>query len=163
MRRFFKFQFWDSWGGPFLAQGYNFNKLDRILLVDATDQTIEALGLVNSYKKNFFPIQAYVKHVTTWSGPFLAPAAQFEQTWLRSTSWCFIPNMKALGLVVSDKKVSSSFPLKSLCKTCDPEWGHLWSHKHNLNKLGKGPLDDGTLGQVVSEKIFIVFFSKNNF
>ena len=28
----------------------------------------------------------------------------------------------------------------SLCKTCDPKWGHFQPHGHNLNKLGRGPL-----------------------
>ena len=38
-------------------------------------------------------------------------------------SWCYIPNIKALGLVVSDKKIFSCFPIISLCNTCDPRVG----------------------------------------
>ena len=33
------------------------------------------------------------------------------------------PNTKALGLVVSDKKIFSCFHYRSLCKTCDPGMG----------------------------------------
>ena len=29
-----------------------------------------------------------------------------------------------------------------MCKTCDPLGAHFWPQGHNLNKLGKGPLDD---------------------
>ena len=32
-----------------------------------------------------------------------------------------MPNIKALGLLVSDKKIFSLFPYISLCKTFDPE------------------------------------------
>ena len=39
-----------------------------------------------------------------------------------STRWFYIPNIKALGLVVSDKKIFSCFPSLNLWKTCDP-WG----------------------------------------
>ena len=34
-----------------------------------------------------------------------------------------ILNIKALGLVVSDKKIFSCFPNISICKTCDPQNG----------------------------------------
>ena len=29
-----------------------------------------------------------------------------------------------------------------LCKRCDPGRSHFWPQSHNLNKLGKGALDD---------------------
>ena len=52
--------------------------------------------------------------------------------------------MKALGLVVSDKKIFSWFPYSSLFKTCKP-WGKsIWPQGYNLNKLGRGSLDDAT-------------------
>ena len=34
---------------------------------------------------------------------------------------CYIPNIKALCLIVSDKKIVSCFPYLILCKTCDPK------------------------------------------
>ena len=40
----------------------------------------------------------------------------------------------------SDKKIFSCFPYISLCKRCDPRVGP----GHDLNKLGRGLLDDAT-------------------
>ena len=45
--------------------------------------------------------------------------------------------MKALGLVVSDK-----FYL--YVKNANPGMGPFWPQGHNLNKLGRCPLDDAT-------------------
>ena len=58
-----------------------------------------------------FHIQAYVKHVIPRAGPFFAPGALFEQIWQRFTMLCFIPNIKALGVMVSDKKIFNVFPI----------------------------------------------------
>ena len=38
---------------------------------------------------------------------------------------CYIPNIKALDLVVSDK-IFSGFPFICLCKTCDPQGGAIF-------------------------------------
>ena len=75
--------------------------------------------------------------------------------------------MKALGLVVSDKKIFFMFSLiyLSLCKTCDPQgMAIFWPKGHNLIKLGRGPLGDATfinikaLGLLVLDKnIFSCF------
>ena len=58
--------------------------------------------------------------MTPGAGPFLASGLLFEQTWQRSTRWCYIPNIKALGLVVSDKKIFSHFPYISYVKHLTP-------------------------------------------
>ena len=47
-------------------------------------------------------------------------------------------NIKALGLVVLDKKIFSRCPYISHCKIVDPRGGY------NLEKLGRGPLGDAT-------------------
>ena len=82
-------------------------------------------------------------------------------------NWFYIPNIKALGPVVTDKKIFSIFSYISLCKICDPlGWGNFWPQGHNLNKLGRGPLDDAikALGHAVSEKkIFKVLSRKSIF
>ena len=57
----------------------------------------------------YFPIKAYVKHVTPRMEPVFAPGASFEQTWQRSTRGCYIPNIKALCCMVSDMKICSCF------------------------------------------------------
>ena len=55
----------------------------------------------------------------------------------------YIQNIKALALMVSDKKVFSCFPSISLCKTFDPK-GHYWSQGYDLSKLGRGQLGEAT-------------------
>ena len=53
--------------------------------------------------------------------------------------------IKALSLMVSDKKIFPCFPYISLCKICDTlERGHYWPQGYNLNKLGRGLLGDAT-------------------
>ena len=54
------------------------------------------------------------------------------------------PNIKAIRLAVSDKKIYSCFPYISLCKTCDSEVGPFLTQGYNLNKLVRGPLGDAT-------------------
>ena len=34
------------------------------------------------------------------------------------------------------------FPIKAYVKHVTTGWGHFWPQDHNLNNLGKGPLDD---------------------
>ena len=60
-------------------------------------------------------------------------------------------NIKALCLVVSDKKIIfSCFPyeyrylLKAGHFPGDNCSGHLWSQGHHFNKLGRRPVDDAT-------------------
>ena len=52
---------------------------------------------------------------------------------------------KALGLVVSDKKIFFMLlPIQAYVRRVTPEPGHFWPQGYNLNKLGTGPLDDTT-------------------
>ena len=55
--------------------GYNLNKLGRGLLGDASYQVSRPCGFSQEYFFMFFPIKAYVKHVTPGVGHFLAPGA----------------------------------------------------------------------------------------
>ena len=52
---------------------------------------------------------------------------------------CVHTDIKALGLMVSDKKIFSIFHYISLCKTCDPKEGgcNFWPKGHNLKELGR--------------------------
>ena len=52
--------------------------------------------------------------------------------------------IKALGLVVSDKKIFSHFRIKAYVKHVTPWGGHFWPQGYNLNKLGRGLLGDAT-------------------
>ena len=55
---------------------------------------------------------------------------------------CYLPNIKALSLMVSDKKFFFMFFLISLYKTCDRWGGAILDQGHNLNVLGRGPLGE---------------------
>ena len=56
----------------------------------------------------------------------------------------YIPNIKALTLVVSDKKFFHVFPRVGLCKPCDPGRANFVPHGQNFNILGRGQLGDVT-------------------
>ena len=96
----------------------------------------------------------YISHCDPWSWLI------FEQTWSRSTRWCYTPYIKALGLVVSDKKIFSCFPYISLCKTYDPRGMPFLPHRHNLNKLARCPLSDATY-QI--SRLYAVWFQTRRF
>ena len=44
------------------------------------------------------------KHVTPGTGSVLTQGASYEQTWYRSTRKCYIPNIKAVEIPLSEKK-----------------------------------------------------------
>ena len=51
----------------------------------------------------FGPKGHYLNNKTPAAGPFWAQWPLFEQTWLRSVRQCYIPNIKAQGLAVSEE------------------------------------------------------------
>jgi len=53
--------------------------------------------------------------------------------------WCYIPNMKALGLVISDKKIFESFISKTYLLTQWPTYATNWN---GLNDFDRGPPRD---------------------
>ena len=58
---------------------------------------------------------------------------------------CNIPNIKALGHVVSDKKIFSHFLyIYAYVKHLTPGAGHFWSLGYNLSKVGRGLLGEAT-------------------
>ena len=66
------------------------------------------------------PIKAYVKPVTLEVGPLLAQGYYLNKCGRGLLDNTYIPKVKALGLVVSDKKFFFHVaPNISLCKTCD--------------------------------------------
>jgi len=52
-----------------------------------------------------------------------------------TSRWCYIPNMKALGLVVSDKKIFENCILKTCFLTLWPTYATNWN---GLNNFGRG-------------------------
>ena len=66
---------------------------------------MKALGLVVSEKRIFFyvfPIVSLWELMTPGAGPFLTPGAWLAGFIMRTTINCYILNMKALSLVVSE-------------------------------------------------------------
>ena len=94
-------------------------------------KNIKALHFLFSEKRNFkvFLLSSYVLNL--WhpppppgAGQVLTPGASYEQSWYRSTRRCYIPNIKALHHLVSEKK---NFKVFLLC-----------SYVSNLWPLGRG-------------------------
>ena len=83
---------------------------------------MKALGLTVLEKKIFksFPIYFNVKLLTPGAGPFLTPWGFFQQYMWRTSRCCNTQNMKALGLVVSEKKIFKSFPIYFNVKPLTP-------------------------------------------
>ena len=55
-----------------------------------------------------------------------------------------IPNIKALCIVVADKRLFNIFPTLAYVKHVTRGRGHFWPQEHNLNKFGRGSLGDAT-------------------
>ena len=97
--------------------------------------------------------------MTPGVGPFLTPGAWLAGFIKRTTTYCYIQNMKALGLVVSEKKIF-------LCFSHDaPGAGPVWTPGARLAGFIKKTTilcyiqNLKALGLVVSEKkIFFMFF-----
>ena len=69
--------------------------------------------------------------------------------------------IKALGLVVSEKKIFSCFTIQAYVKHVTPWGGPIFSQQgHNLNKLGRGSLDDAT-NQI--SRLYALWFKTRNF
>ena len=76
---------------------------------------MKALGLEVSQKKNFFMF-SHCKSMGAndlGAGPFLTPGAWLAGFIKRTTTHSYIRNMKALGLVVFEKKIFYGFPMTS--------------------------------------------------
>ena len=74
---------------------------------------IQALGLVVSEKK-FYSYYSYYKPLVddvTWAWPIWTPGAWFAGFIKEITKQCYTQNIKALGLMVSEKNF---FPIVSL-------------------------------------------------
>ena len=60
-----------------------------------------------------FPIICLWELMTPGVGPFLTPGAWLAGFIKRTTTHCYIQNMKALSLVVSEKEIALCFPIVS--------------------------------------------------
>ena len=107
--------------GHISPQGHNLNKLDRGPLADSIYQISRLFARWFQKIISCFPYISQCKTCDPKAGPFLAPGHIFFK-FGRGPLLINIPNFKALGLVVSEKKIFACFPYKSI-KTCDPQVG----------------------------------------
>ena len=73
----------------------------------------ESSGPCGFREEYFFICFSHCKSIGAndpWGGPFLVPGAWLAEFIKRTTKHCYIQNMKALGLVVSEKIFFMFFP-----------------------------------------------------
>ena len=95
-------------------------------------QNMKALGLVVSEKKIFFyvfPIVSLWELITPGAGSFLTPGPWLAGFIKRTTIHCYTQNMKALGLVVSEKIFLIFSPMTP------PGWGPYGPQGHGWQDL----------------------------
>ena len=106
-KRFFFMFFHDAHGaGPVWTPGVRFVGFIKRTTIHCCTQNMKAQGLVVSEKKIFFyvfPIECLWEQMTPGAGPFVTPGAWLAGFTKRITTHCYIQNIKALGLVVSEK------------------------------------------------------------
>ena len=124
-------------------------------------QYMKALGLVVSEKKILilcFPIVCIWELMTPGAGPFLTSGAWLAGIIKRTTTHCYIQNMKALGLVVSEKKIFICFSHDA------PVTEPVWTPGARLAGFIKRTIihcytqNMKALGLVLSEKNIFFFF-----
>ena len=133
-------------------------------------KNMKALYLVVSKEKIFF----YVFHIvslweimTPGAGPFLTPRVWLAGFIKRNTTHCYIQNMKALGLVVSEEKICIYvFLIVSLWELMTPSGGAIFDPgswlagfiKRTTTHCYKQNMK--ALGLVVSKKKICLCFSQ---
>ena len=95
------------WVGPFLIPEAWLAEFIKRKIIHCYTQNKKALGIMVQEKKifNVFPIVSRWEVMTPEAGPFLTPGAWLAGFIKRTTIRCYTQNMKALGLVVSEKKI----------------------------------------------------------
>ena len=100
-----------SGAGPVWTPGARLAGFIKKTTIHCYTQNMKALGLVALEKKIFyvFPVVCLWELMIPGAGPFLTPGAWLAGFIKRTTTHCNIQNMKALGLVVSEKKIFLCF------------------------------------------------------
>ena len=78
------------------------NKLGNGAPGNATYQISSTLAK-QFWRRRFLSVFHFWTQDPPATGPFGTPGPSFEQTWKKSTRQCYIPNIKVLGLAVSDE------------------------------------------------------------
>ena len=129
----------------FWPQGHNLNKPGRGPLGDATYQISRPCG----FREDFFSCFPFYKPIYNMWPPgrahFWPKGHNLIKLGRDPLGGATVLNIKALGHVVSEKKIFSCFRLyKPMLNMWPPGWVHLRPKGHNLNKLGRGSLGDTT-------------------
>ena len=108
---------------------------------------MKGLGLLISEKKNFVAclLCSYmcVQNCDPRGGASFDPRASYEQTWQRSTKRCYIPNIKALRLRVSERKNFEDGLQCSYVPTFYPRGrASFYLRDIIMNKIGRSPQGD---------------------
>ena len=110
------------WGGANFEPKHYMTKLGRGALGNTTYQ-ISKLHAFQFQRGRILKLVCFVPmfHVVTpGAGPILTIGASDEQNWCRFTRRCYIINIKALRLPVSEKKNFEVCCLSFYVPTCDP-------------------------------------------
>ena len=83
-------------------------KEDHYTTIHCYTQKNESSGPCGFREEDFF---LYFPHDAPGAGPVWTPGARMARFMKRTTRHCYTQNMKALGLVVSEKKIVYVFPL----------------------------------------------------
>ena len=93
----------DPWAGPVWTPGAWLAGFIKRTTIHCYTQNMKALGLVVSEKKIFLCFTHDTPPPPPGAGPIWTPGARLAGFIKRTTIHCYTQNMKALGLVVSEK------------------------------------------------------------
>ena len=115
--------------GPVWTPGARLAGFMKRTTIHCYTQNMKALGLVVSEKKIFLCFSHCMSmgaNDPPGAGPFLTPGAWLAGFIKRTTTHCYIQNMKALGIVVWEKKIFYVFPMTPLGQGPYEPQGHCW-------------------------------------
>ena len=128
--------------GQFRPQGHNWQDLCRVPLNICYTLNIQALGLVVLQKKIFKCFSHYkpmADNVAPGVRPIWTPGSWLAGIIKGLTKHCFTQNIKALGLMVSEKKIFLRFfPFISLWRPMTPGAWPTWTPGASLAGFIKG-------------------------
>ena len=127
--------------GPVWTPGARLAGFIKRTTIHCYTQNMKALGLVVSEKIFYVcPIVSLWELMTPGVGPFLTPGASLAGFIKRTIIHCYIQNMKALDLVVSEKKIFYVFPMTPPGRGPYGPQGHGWQDLKSHNSYNTDPM-----------------------